>query len=354
MHTHDISFTSLGLVVLDEIRLPNAKPLTDILGGSGAYATLGARLFLPHPQSHSLGWMVHVGSDFPRPIEDRLQSWGVTLILQRESNIPSTRGLLEYKDSTFGPKEFKYTTPILAIEDNSLKNTPPLKSRAYHYLETPQNIITRLLSILALRGKAGAVERPLIIWEPAPYSCRVENLESCLDAARMVDVFSPNHLELAALFGQSRPAVADKDKIESQARRFLDSGVGPGGKGIIIVRAGECGCVIVSRDMSPIWLPPFYRSRPGEKPDAKVVDPTGAGNAFLGAFAIGYLQTGSIVEAACYGTVGASFTLEQVGMPERSNDTEEELWNGASVFSRLHEYQKTIGFPDIHRHLNLK
>jgi hypothetical protein len=32
-----ISFTSLGLLVLDEIRLPGQEPLTDILGGSGAY-----------------------------------------------------------------------------------------------------------------------------------------------------------------------------------------------------------------------------------------------------------------------------------------------------------------------------
>lgn len=32
-----ISFTSFGLVVLDEIRFPNQKPLTNVLGGSGAY-----------------------------------------------------------------------------------------------------------------------------------------------------------------------------------------------------------------------------------------------------------------------------------------------------------------------------
>lgn len=32
-----ISFTSFGLVVLDEIRFPNRSPLTNVLGGSGAY-----------------------------------------------------------------------------------------------------------------------------------------------------------------------------------------------------------------------------------------------------------------------------------------------------------------------------
>ena len=32
-----ISFLSLGMVVLDELHFPGKKPLTDIIGGSGAY-----------------------------------------------------------------------------------------------------------------------------------------------------------------------------------------------------------------------------------------------------------------------------------------------------------------------------
>lgn len=37
MDTKDISFVSFGLVVLDEIRFANRKPLINVLGGSGAY-----------------------------------------------------------------------------------------------------------------------------------------------------------------------------------------------------------------------------------------------------------------------------------------------------------------------------
>ena len=77
-----------------------------------------------------------------------------------------------------------------------------------------------------------------------------------------------------------------------------------------------------------------------------MVDPTGAGNAFLGGYSIGYLQTGGDIEqAACYGSVAASFALEQVGMPKRI-DGDEELWNGASVLDRLNEYrarQESVG-----------
>ncbi|GIC90944.1 pfkB family carbohydrate kinase superfamily [Aspergillus udagawae] len=343
MNTPSISFTSLGLVVLDEIRFPNQEPLIDVLGGSGAYATLGARLFLRHPLSHTLGWMIHTGNDFPKLMEDRLKSWDTTLIVERESDKPSTRGLLEYEDTTFGPKHFTYTTPLLPVHDSNLKNTPLLTSKAYHYLETSQAIKTRVSSLLALRKEAGALDRPFIVWEPAPYSCKPENLQPCLDAAHVVDVLSPNHLELAALFGESPATAQYKATIESLARRILESGVGPDGKGTVVVRAGENGSVVVARDIPPTWLPPFYTSGPGWTQQSKVVDPTGAGNAFLGAYAVGYLHTGNVVEAACYGTVGGSFALEQVGMPEKSDGEDGELWNGADVFERLAEYREVAG-----------
>lgn len=37
MDKQAIYFASFGSVVLDEIRFPNQEPLTNILGGSGAY-----------------------------------------------------------------------------------------------------------------------------------------------------------------------------------------------------------------------------------------------------------------------------------------------------------------------------
>ncbi|KAL4888099.1 Ribokinase-like protein [Aspergillus ambiguus] len=333
----EISFTSLGLAVLDELQFPNRQPLTDILGGSGAYATLGARLFLPRPSSSRVGWMLHIGNDFPESIQTDLERWNTTLIVDREPDKPSTRGLLVYKDTTFGPKEFKYTTPTLSIEDAHLANTALLHSKAFHLLETPQNILPRVSSLLALRRRAGVPHRPLLIWEPSPPACKPEALQLCRDAAPVVDVLSPNHLELLALCGESPPATdadIDRAQIERLAWMFLQDGVGPDRTGTVVVRAGEAGCLVSSRRMSPTWLPPFYGPN-----SANVVDATGAGNAFLGAYAVGYLRTGRAIDAACYGSVGASFAVEQVGLPERNDDDDEgERWNGVSVQSRFREY----------------
>ncbi|KAL4817518.1 putative PfkB family kinase [Aspergillus spinulosporus] len=340
----NISFTSLGLLVLDEIRFPGQDPLTDVLGGSGAYAALGARLFLPPPLGRTLGWMMNIGNDFPEQTRRYLESWGATMIVKEESSKPSTRGLLEYKDTTFGPKDFMYTTSILQVDVSGLKSTPLITSKAYHFLESPANIESRVSEILALRQSFGTPS-PLIIWEPAPLSCKAENLQPCIEATRTVDVFSPNHLELARLLGEPlSPCFLDKEKIESMALRFLNTnnGIGPDGKGVVIVRAGEEGCVVCARHIPPTWLPPFYKYG-----HDKVVDPTGAGNAFLGAFAIGYLQTGDAVQAACYGSIGASFALEQVGLPQLTRGegglASGELWNGENVLERLRTYQLGVG-----------
>ncbi len=234
-------------------------------------------------------------------------------------------------------KDFKYTTPLLSVLEDNLKHTEFLASKAFHYLASPEDLQTRVFKLLASRAEAGIHERPLIIWEPAPLSCWPENAEACLEAAALVDVFSPNHLELVKLFSELNPEVIDKQMIEELASRRLCSRVGPEGSGTVIVRAGEMGCLISNRHQCT-WLDPFYTTTPGGEPDTRVVDPTGAGNTFLGSYAVGFLKTGSDIEAACYGTVGASFALEQIGMPQLSVKGNEELWNNVNVLSRLEEY----------------
>jgi hypothetical protein len=44
-----IAFASFGLLVLDEIRFPSRKPLTNVLGGSGAYGSF-------YPQKYKTGF----------------------------------------------------------------------------------------------------------------------------------------------------------------------------------------------------------------------------------------------------------------------------------------------------------
>jgi sugar/nucleoside kinase (ribokinase family) len=170
-----------------------------------------------------------------------------------------------------------------------------------------------------------------------------------LIALSHVDVVSPNHAELGAFFGYNHPEThIDREIVEMQAKRFLDAGVGTDSNGAIVVRCGTEGCCIRSRDVTK-WLTAYHSSSPSssESHDAvqsggKVVDPTGGGNGFLGGFAVGLVRSGGdLVEAALWGSVAASYCIEQVGMPELSrNGNDEELWNGTIVQDRLRELRR--------------
>lgn len=86
-----------------------------------------------------------------------------------------------------------------------------------------------------------------------------------------------------------------------------------------------------------LWLPAYF----GEGEAERVVDPTGGGNGFLGGLAIALARGKELQKAAAWGSVAASFAIEQVGMPVLGKDEMgRETWNGVLVEDRLDEYVK--------------
>lgn len=72
--------------------------------------------------------------------------------------------------------------------------------------------------------------------------------------------------------------------------------------------------------------------------------PQGGGNGFLGGLAIALARGKEVVEGAAWGSVAASFMIEQVGVPVLSTDGEgRECWNGVSVEERLGEFKNRVG-----------
>jgi sugar/nucleoside kinase (ribokinase family) len=190
------------------------------------------------------------------------------------------------------------------------------------------------VDLAALRCSSGIASRPLIVWEPAPASCVSANADAHLEAARFVDVYSPNHIEFLATFhdGGSR-AGFDRDAIAEHALQLLKSGVGEDGQGAVVVRCGEHGCLVASNSYPARWFPAFYRAG-----SSRVVDATGAGNAFLGAFAVIFGISSNLDEAAIAGSVAASFLVEQVGLPDRTSKDGKEVWNGEAFLDRVERY----------------
>lgn len=184
----------------------------------------------------------------------------------------------------------------------------------FHFFDIPETVNTQVNEITELRKSQSLDVRPLYVWEPQAKSCSPQTLEHHKTVAEKVDIFSPNHAELASFFTSSSngAVIFDESAVERQARAFMP--VSPPHPFCIIIRCAEHGCFVLSSSSNgeeSMWLPAYHL--PGSN---DVVDPTGAGNAFLGGAAMGYLQHGDFAMAATYGSVAASFAVEKVGLPK--------------------------------------
>ncbi len=195
--------------------------------------------------------------------------------------------------------------------------------------------------------------RPLFIWEPMPDLCMPEHIDSFRQAIQQVDIVSPNSEELAGFF------VAEPKSLAHMAAEVLEWGVGPCDNGMLVVREGKNGCSAFSRGQQ-IHLKAYHTQV--EESQSKVVDPTGGGNAFLGALAMALggevcpqmtvanrllgLDNDLTLEpffhmtiSLVYATVAASFVIEQPGMPTyRVQSDGSETWNGEAFGRRLEAY----------------
>jgi sugar/nucleoside kinase (ribokinase family) len=315
------------------------------MGGAGTFSAIGARLFSPPSQSKSVGWIIDAGTDFPTELKEHISSWETGVLIQPR-NAPTTRGWNGYGENDH--RAFKYLTEKKRLTADDL--TPELlAAKSFHLICSAVRCGELVQRLKERRAEAlgQTSEEPIIVWEPVPDLCTPEELENTKSALKCVDVLSPNHEELGALFGFEHAAGVDKRVVEKHAEDLVASGIGANGNGVIVVRSGKEGCYIARSggDKTSCWLPAYHTDQ------KKVVDPTGGGNGFLGGLAVGLVRSGfDVVEAARWGSVAASLCIEQVGMPQLTAPASAgtpELWNGISVEDRLRELkERTARSPE--------
>lgn len=245
--------------------------------------------------------------------------------------------------SPLADRIFSYTTLPLQPTPSSLEGSPLLHSAAFHFLASPALLLDFVSQLANLRPRqAEDQSRALMVWEPAPFSCTHDLCDAHLEAAKLVDVYSPNHKELlytlvpdAAEDASAREF--DRATVEEQALRVVESGVGNGGQGTVIVRCAEHGSFVVSRSFPPRWFPAFH-----EGDSTHVVDATGAGNAFLGGFTVTFAESEDVTEATIAGVIAASFVIEQIGPPRLGHEGGKETWNGEEFSARVERYRSRM------------
>jgi ribokinase len=158
-------------------------------------------------------------------------------------------------------------------------------------LEIPMPLVARAVAM------AHRAEVPVVL-NPAP----ARTFDWSLLPA--VDVVTPNEVEAATLLGVPIATVADGHRA-AQALRAR-------GARAAIVTMGQQGAVL-SSDEHALHVPVF--------PVARVVDTTGAGDAFSGALALALAERRSLPEAARFASAAAALSVTAPGaanaMPRR-------------------------------------
>ncbi|EJD53853.1 Ribokinase-like protein [Auricularia subglabra TFB-10046 SS5] len=325
-HPHRKAFATLGLFIIDDFDFltadgkPTGQTREPQIGGGGTYAAIGARIWL---SPHNIGQIVDRGHDFPAAIQEALDDYGgeQMFVFRDAPERATTRAVNRYTGEL---RDFEYLTPRVRISPKDTLGTLLERARMLHFVCSP----TRAAAIMHEVEEIGDWE-PRTIYEPIPFNCTPADLPALVEVLPKVSILSPNADEALSLL--YLPSPPTKSLIEQAATTFLSHGV----RDAVIIRSGALGAYLLTRDTS-LWVPAFW----SEQDTRKVVDVTGAGNAFLGGLAGGlHLTDGNLREAVLYASVSASFAIEQEGLPRRTGlqfrTGQGEMWNDDIPRARL-------------------
>lgn len=121
--------------------------------------TLGARVFARGGHSTAIGCLVLAGKDFPAAVESTLCDWKMTLFLKKDPNKLSTRGLLEYEDTTFGRENSTLIVCYRVLKTCSEKIQ--IYYRAFEaFAERPGGVESAFSTVLPLSIQARGYQLP--------------------------------------------------------------------------------------------------------------------------------------------------------------------------------------------------
>lgn len=291
-----IDQVSFGHVVIDDIELADGTTYKNQLGGAGIYAVVGQALA---SRAGKAGVVSGMGQDFDATKRSLLRTQGIddTGLVALDPYTPRTR--IQY--SADGER---VETPAQGLEhfeklDPALEITPLSYHRASGiYLFDAIN--PELVGGIAdLKNSEGAK----VLWEIHAGICAPEHFGQVVHQLKQIDVLSINRTELLGLCGTT-------DLLESIGKIRAHTNA------IIALRLGSKGAIVLTQDH-------WFRARP---PAGVVVDPTGAGNAFSGAFITAYSETSGQAQSALQAAMAASaLTIRQFGPPQVTEHTRAHL-----------------------------
>ena len=297
---------SVGHFSIDSIFLPDRSTPFVVLGGSSAYVSFAARLL-----DARVSVISKVGNDFPEAYKWWLEQEGIDLTgVSKVENAQTTRFELEYNgDLSDRVLRLKNKAPVITVDD--LPGS--LKTKAIHIAPIAGEISFEVVEKLRGCAEVLSLDPQGLIRNFGDGGNVVLGPLTDKRILGLVDIFKSSMKEIEAVTGLS--------DISSAAKAVHDQGVK-----IVIVTLGAQG-VAVSVENAIHNIQAY-------KPE-KVVDPTGAGDAFIGGFLAEYIRGGDLPWCSCVGTAVASLVVQALG-PTFFGDK-------AQIYQRARElYEKEI------------
>lgn len=301
----------IGHFSVDSVILPSRPHAFMMLGGSAAYVSLVARRLGAKSSVIS-----KVGRDFPEAYLWWLKEEGIDLsgVIKQETE-QTTRFELEYsEDLTERKLCLKERASAITIDD-----LPKLtRMKALHIAPIDGEIDYELVEHLKKHADVLSFDPQGLLRafdETGYVHCCVPTDRRLLS---LVNVYKSSLDEITALTGES--------EIKPAVKAIHDFGVDT-----VIVTMGPKGAVLsVAQTMYNIPA----------CPSSTVVDPTGAGDVFIGAFLTEYTRAKESLWCACVGSAAASVVVE--GLGPTSIGQKEEIYSRAECV-----YEKGIKH-DLH------
>lgn len=299
-----MSIIVLGTVALDTVKTPYGARRY-MLGGSAVHFAMAARLFT------NVNLVAIIGEDFPRKYIAFLRRKGVNLT-----------SLIKERGATFKWEgEYKGDLNTALTLNTELGVLSVFRPQICEEERRIKNIFLANVDPEIQNHLLGRMRSPRLVGLDSMNYWIAHKKRALLKLLKKVDIYVANDQEARSLSGEGNLI---------QAARYLNSR----GPKMVLIKKGEHGVLFFSDKF--IFVIPAY-------PTHKVVDPTGAGDTFAGGF-MGYLsKTNKINEAAlrqaiAYGTVAASFNVEDFGVNRTSRLTLTDL------NKRLAHFRKCVLF----------
>lgn len=286
-----MSVLVVGSTALDSIKTPKAEN-PRLLGGSGSHAAVAASFYAP------VQLVGIVGSDFPRRYLRLYERHGIDLA-----------GLQRVEGKTFhwaGEYEVNMNNRrTLATELGVLGTFEPRLPTAY--CKTP---------FVLLANNAPAQQHQVLDQVQRPRFVVADTMDLWLNTALEELRRLLKRVDMLVLNDHEARQLAQEDNVPRALRRMHR--LGPR---FLIVKKGEHGSILSGPE--GLFLCPAY-------PLEQVVDPTGAGDSFVGAL-IGYLAAQRraperhLREAMLHGSVVASFCCQGFGLSRTTRVTRAEI-----------------------------